>query len=89
MKNDLISRSALKVALLERSFYPAIVKNVLENAPAIDSAKIVRCKECKYCIHLSDHCKTDVACSKLHTDNITLNFHCGYGEQKINMEEHL
>lgn len=37
MANDLISRSALKSALLERSFYPAIVKAALENAPAVDA----------------------------------------------------
>lgn len=37
MQNDLISRSALKEALLERSFYPAIVKAALEKAPAVDA----------------------------------------------------
>lgn len=37
MENDLISRSELKEALLERSFYPAIVKNALENANAVDA----------------------------------------------------
>ena len=39
MKNDdLISRSALKKELLDRSFFPAIVKAALENAPAVDAA---------------------------------------------------
>jgi hypothetical protein len=46
MKNDLISRSALKKALLDRSFFPAIVKAALENAPAVDAVEVVRCKDC-------------------------------------------
>lgn len=36
VNNDLISRSALKKDLLDRSFFPVIVKNALENAPAVD-----------------------------------------------------
>ena len=40
MENDLISRSALKKDLLDRSFYPVIVKNALENAPAVDAIPI-------------------------------------------------
>ena len=42
MDNDLISRSALKKALLDKSFYPVIVKNALENAPAVDAVEVVR-----------------------------------------------
>ena len=34
--DDLISRSALKKDLLDRSFFPAIVKAALEKAPAVD-----------------------------------------------------
>ena len=37
MQNDLISRSALKKDLLDRSFFPVIIKNALENAPAVDA----------------------------------------------------
>ena len=48
MDNDLISRSALKKTLFDRSFYPAIVKNALENAPAVDAVPVVRCKDCYY-----------------------------------------
>lgn len=40
MQNDLISRSALKKDLLDRSFFPAIVKAALENAPAADAVPI-------------------------------------------------
>ena len=31
-----------------RSFYPAIVKNAIENAPTEDVVKVVRCKDCVY-----------------------------------------
>ena len=34
--NDLISRSALKQDLLNRGFYPVIVKCALEAAPTVD-----------------------------------------------------
>lgn len=40
MQNDLISRSALKKDLLDRSFFPAIVKTALENAPAVDAVEV-------------------------------------------------
>lgn len=43
MENDLIYRSALKQDLLERSFYPAIVKAALEKAPAVD-AVVLPCR---------------------------------------------
>ena len=45
---ELIDRGALKEALLERGFYPAIVKGVLESAPTIDAVEVVRCRECKH-----------------------------------------
>ena len=48
MDNDLISRSALKKALLDKSFYPVIVKNALENAPAVEAVEVVRCRDCKH-----------------------------------------
>lgn len=40
MQNDLISRSALKKDLLNRSFFPSIVKAALEKAPAIDAVEL-------------------------------------------------
>ena len=44
--DDLIHRDGLKQQLLERGFYPAIVKGVLESAPTVDAVEVVRCKEC-------------------------------------------
>ena len=40
MQNDLISRSALKKDLLDRSFFPAIVKAAVEKAPAVDAVEV-------------------------------------------------
>lgn len=44
--DDLIHRDGLKQQLLERGFYPAIVKGVLESAPTVDAVEVVRCKDC-------------------------------------------
>lgn len=45
---ELIYREALKEALLERGFYPAIVKGVLESAHAVDAVPVVICRNCKH-----------------------------------------
>ena len=44
--DDLIHRDNIKQQLLERCFYPAIVKGVLESAPTVDAVPVVRCKDC-------------------------------------------
>lgn len=44
---EYIDKEALKEALLERGFYPAIVKGVLEKAPTVDAVEVVRCKQCE------------------------------------------
>lgn len=41
---DLIDREALKQSLLERGFYPAIVKSVLESAQTVET----NCAGCKW-----------------------------------------
>ena len=38
--DDLISRSALKKDLLDRSFFPSIVKAAVEKAPAVDAVEL-------------------------------------------------
>lgn len=43
-----IDADALKQDLLKRNFYPAIVKCALEDAPAVDSVQVVRCKNCRH-----------------------------------------
>lgn len=44
----LIDADALKKRLLEKGFYPAIVKRAIEDAPVVDAVKVVRCKDCIY-----------------------------------------
>lgn len=44
--DDMIHRDNIKQQLLERCFYPAIVKGVLESAPTVDSVPVVRCRDC-------------------------------------------
>ena len=44
----LIDADALKKRLLEKGFYPAIVKRAIEDAPVVDAVEVVRCKDCIY-----------------------------------------
>ena len=65
-----------------RSFYPAIVKSAIENAPTEDVVEVVRCK---YCIHKKEpigNCPKDVIwCDKLYT-LVHEKHYCSYGERK-------
>ena len=89
MENDLISRSALKEAMrfvTDDTTCPmhiaAEIDQILDCAPGVDAVEVVRCKECKHCICLSRRYRGDIACSKLHTDNIYPDFYCGCGERR-------
>lgn len=42
----LIDADALEKYLLERGFYPAIVKAAIKNATSVDAESVVRCKDC-------------------------------------------
>nr|DAR31354.1 MAG TPA: hypothetical protein [Caudoviricetes sp.] len=44
----LIDADALEKRLLEKGFYPAIVKRAIEDAPVVDAVEVVRCKDCIY-----------------------------------------
>ena len=44
----LIDAEALVKALLDKGFYPVIVRRAIEKAPTIDAEPVVRCKECKH-----------------------------------------
>lgn len=46
MEDKLISSQWLINDLLNKSFYPAIVKSSIESAPAVDAVAVVRCKDC-------------------------------------------
>lgn len=44
----LIDADALKKSLLEKGFYPAIVKRAIEDAPTVEATlPVVRCRECR------------------------------------------
>ena len=98
MENDLISRSALLDELQEELDFDTpmydeeqnkfintglriAVKDV-KRQPAVDAVEVVRCKECKHCVCLNRRYRGDIACSKLHTDNIYPDFYCGCGERR-------
>jgi hypothetical protein len=60
------------------------IKNVLDSTESEDAVEVVRCNDCKHCVHLSKRYKCDIGCEKLHTDSIYLDFYCRYGERKDN-----
>lgn len=78
MEDKLISSQWLINDLLNKSFYPAIVKSSIESAPAVDAVKIVRCRECAI-----PHNKY-TGCPKLNGLVTPPDFYCSYGERKDN-----
>ena len=47
MAKEYIEREALKRTLIDKKgFYPAIVKEAIETAPAADVVEVCRCKDC-------------------------------------------
>lgn len=73
---ELIDREALKAALIERGFYPAIVKSALEKAPTVDAVEVVRCLDCEV-----PHNKY-TGCPNLNGLVTPHDFYCPFGEQK-------
>jgi hypothetical protein len=58
-----------------------IMGSVEDSIVEEDVVPVVRCKDCKHCIYISYACG-DVRCGKLHTDFITENSFCSYGEKR-------
>lgn len=75
---EMIDREALKEALLERGFFPAIVEGVLESAPTVDAVPVVRCQECKY--H-EDTSITEYEHCFLIGKTVRYNDFCSYGDR--------
>ena len=78
--DELIEREALKEALLERGFYPAIVKSALEKAPTVDAVPVVRCRECKQG-EIDDQDFPDQYYCHAGCGWNKGNFYCAYGER--------
>lgn len=82
-----IDADALKKSLLEKGFYPAIVKRAIEDAPTVDAVEVVRCKDCKHFNFEHMECENE-AVSTDHEGgaSYSLNFYlddfCSYGERK-------
>lgn len=43
-----IDADALSAELIDKDFYPAIVKRAIEKAPTADVVEVVRCKDCEF-----------------------------------------
>ena len=84
---ELIDREALKKALLERGFYPAIVKGVLESAQTVDAVSVVSCRDCigRSTWYNDAECGCAV-CGMSGMYPKSENGYCSYGERKDNAE---
>lgn len=81
---DLISREAFKEALLERGFFPSIVKRALEKAQTVDAVEVVWCDECKYkedCIIRNEFMGREPILELNTYEYPPIEF-CSYGERK-------
>lgn len=96
MDDKLISNQWLINNLLNKSFYPAIVKSSIESAPAVDAVRVVRCRDCKQfmeytkeykrCVEGADgDCRIRLfhSCDKQFIACKYSDF-CSYGERKDN-----
>ncbi len=83
---EYIERKALKQYLLDKSFYPAIVKGALESLPAVDVVEVVRCKKCQH--RYTTRCALWV--STVNDDEIFRehgdDFFCSFGKRKDGAE---
>ena len=72
-----------------RNFYPAIVKNAIENAPTEDVVEVVRCKDCKNAYINSFSAQSGVVLCRFWTNQsegiirtMQQDDYCSYGERK-------
>lgn len=83
MEDKLISSRWLINNLLNKSFYPAIVKSSIESAPAVDAVEVVRCKDCirRYD---TDECPMCYVREGQYYEYTSGNGYCDRGERKDN-----
>ena len=83
MEDKLISSQWLINDLLNKSFYPAIVKSSIESAPAVNAVSVVRCKDCirRYD---SDECPMCHVSGGQYYEYTSGNGYCDRGERKDN-----
>lgn len=80
-----IDSEALKRDLIDnRNFYPAIVANAIEHAPACDVVEVVRCKDCKYGNKDGKyiHCRHFDSGDSFVDEDFNPDDFCSYGERK-------
>ena len=83
MKDDLISRSAVLVALSrELSIVDMIrVAEIVESVPAVDAVAVVRCGECKYGDDEGGTALNFRVC-RLSKRSELLDWYCPYGKRR-------
>jgi hypothetical protein len=89
-----IKAEDLRTALLQKSFYPAIVAYELEHMPVANVVEVVRCKDCKHSKYKPIigkieegeptallHCTMFIKSQHIYEDDF-----CSYGERKADNE---
>lgn len=73
----------LQKTYLTKSFYPAIVKRAIEEAPAVDAVEVIRCKDCRYSKFIKTYNK--YMCDKHNRGSVELKYSnefCSDGRRK-------
>jgi hypothetical protein len=75
-----IDSEALKRDLIDnRNFYPAIVANAIEHAPACDVVEVLRCKDCEHAHQYKEDGSIYCDLTSYHVEHYSF---CSYGERK-------
>ena len=84
-ERKLIYANDLKKELIERNFFPAIVKSALEILPAVNAVEVIRCKDCKRYVENKEAFVT--YCRRgLQDRHVKPYDFCSYGERKVRIE---
>ena len=82
----LIDADALEKYLLERGFYPALVKAAIKKAPSVDAESVVRCKDCRYWQY-NNGGYPNKKCRWREDETPDADDFCSYGERKEDENE--
>lgn len=76
-----IDADALEKYLLERGFYPALVKAAIKNAPSVDAESVIRCKDCE-CWQDNNGGYPNEECRWREDETPDADDFCSYGKRK-------
>lgn len=81
MERKLIYADELEKVLIDKGFYPALVKSTLEKMKPVDAVEVERCEDCRF-FKWGDYCTHD----KMEHSRCRNNDFCSYGERRTDNE---